>query len=408
MGKHRPLNLSDLPGSLAALAMSPIRVLHIITRLIVGGAQENTIFTAERLDASRYHVELASGPQTGSEGSLIEDVGAKGIPLTIIPHLVREISPCHDLLALSRLVQIIRRGKYTIVHTHSSKAGILGRLAARLAEIPVIVHTVHGWSFHDYMSPLTRSVYIWLERWTAQWSDALIVVAEKDIAKGLAVGIGHPGQYHLIRSAIPLEDFDPGKYNRQEARRELGIPADAPVIGNVGRFSPQKNPLVWAQVAGLIGRALPQARFLLVGDGPLRHELQEKLAQEGIAERTVLTGLRRDIPRLLAAMDVFLLTSLWEGLPRVIPQAMAMGLPIVATQVDGIAEAIHNGVVGYLLDPNDRNGMAQACLALINDFDMRQAMGARGRQQAIKNYDLRQMVAQIHTLYQHLLMSNRQ
>ncbi len=407
MGKHRLLNVPDLSGSFAALAMSPVRVLHIITRLIVGGAQENTIFTAEGLGASGYQVDLVSGLQTGSEGSLIEEVRAKGIPLTIVPYLVRQISPLQDLLALSKLVQIIRRGQYAIVHTHSSKAGILGRLAARLAKTPIIVHTVHGWSFHDYMSPLTRSIYIWLERWMAQWSDALIVVAEQDIAKGLSAGIGQPGQYHLIRSAIPLEDFDPGKYDGREVRRELDLPEDAPVVGNVGRFSPQKNPLAWAQVAGLIGRALPQVRFLLVGDGPLRYELQEKLAQEGIANRTALTGLRRDVPRLLAAMDVFLLTSLWEGLPRVIPQAMAMGLPIVSARVDGIAEAVQDGETGYLFDPNDRNGMAQACEMLINDFELRQAMGKRGREQALKNYDLRQMVAQIHELYQHLLSNRR-
>ncbi|MDI6695352.1 MAG: glycosyltransferase family 4 protein [Anaerolineales bacterium] len=387
--------------------MPPIRVLHIITRLIVGGAQENTLFTAELLDASRYQVDLISGSQTGSEGSLVEEARSKGIPLTIVPHLVRQISPFHDLLALLKLTQIIRRGQYTIVHTHSSKAGILGRLAARLARTPIIVHTVHGWSFHDYMSPLTRKIYIGLEQRMAKLSDALIVVAEQDIAKGLAAGIGQPNQYHLIRSSIPLEDFDPAKYSRQEVRQELGLPTDAPVIGNVGRFSPQKNPLVWAQVAGLIGRALPQARFLLVGDGPLRHELQENLAQEGIAERTVLTGLRRDVPRLLAAMDIFLLTSLWEGLPRVIPQAMAMRLPIVAARVDGIAEAVQNGVTGYLFDPDDTNGIAQACVTLINDLAMRQAMGARGRELALKNYDLRHMLTQIDSLYQHLLEINR-
>lgn len=387
--------------------MPPIRVLHIITRLIVGGAQENTLFTAELLDVSRYQVDLISGSQTGSEGSLVEEARSKGIPLTIVPHLVRQISPFQDLLALLKLTHIIRRGQYTIVHTHSSKAGILGRLAARLARTPIIVHTVHGWSFHDYMSPLTRKIYIGLEQRMAKLSDALIVVAEQDIAKGLAAGIGQPNQYHLIRSAIPLEDFDPAKYNRQEVRQELGLPTDAPVIGNVGRFSPQKNPLVWAQVAGLIGRALPQSRFILVGDGPLRHELQEKLAQEGIAERTVLTGLRRDVPRLLAAMDIFLLTSLWEGLPRVIPQAMAMRLPIVAARVDGIAEAVQNGVTGYLFDPDDTNGMAQACVTLINDPAMRQAMSARGRDLALKNYDLRHMLTQIDSLYQHLLEINR-
>ena len=381
----------------------PIQVLHPITRLIVGGAQENTMYTAALLDKQRFHVELLSGPQTGSEGSLIEEVKQRGIPLTIFPDLLRQISPLHDLRALWNMKRFIQSGNYTIVHTHSSKAGILGRLAARLSKTPLIVHTVHGWSFHDYMSPMTRWIYILLERWIARFSDALVVVTERDIEKGLQAGIGRREQYRRIRSAIPLDEFDPRLVDRQAVRQELNLPADEVVIGNVGRFSIQKNPLDWVRVAGLVGQACPQVRFLLVGDGPMRTQVEQALQKAGIAERTALTGLRRDVPRMLAAMDIFLLTSLWEGLPRVIPQAMAMGLPVVANRADGLTEAIQDGSNGYLCSPGEIEQMAERCIELARHPLKRQEMGCRGQAYALQEFDLRKMITSLEALYDELL-----
>jgi glycosyltransferase involved in cell wall biosynthesis len=377
----------------------PVKVLHIITRLIVGGAQENTIYTAALLDQRRFAVEVLSGPQTGSEGSLIEETRERGIPLTILPNLVRQVSPINDLLALWKLTRLMRQRRFQIVHTHSSKAGILGRLAARLAGVPVIVHTVHGWSFHDYMSPFVRSTYITLERWMATFSDALIVVTNKDIEKGLRHNIGRANQYRLIRSAVPLDEFDPSAGERSAARKEFGIPDDAIVVGTIGRFSEQKNPFDWARVAARVSRVQPGVWFLLVGDGPLRSDFEELLRKEGIADKTVLAGLRRDVPRMISGIDIFLLTSLWEGLPRVIPQAMAMGIPVIANQVDGIAEAIQDEVTGYLCPPGDLDRMAERCVRLINQPDLRREMGLRGRSYATQEFDLQRMIEQIEALY---------
>jgi glycosyltransferase involved in cell wall biosynthesis len=378
-------------------------VLHPITRLIVGGAQENTMYTAALLDKQRFRVEVLSGPQTGSEGSLIEEVRQRDIPLTIFPDLLRQISPVHDLKALWKMKRFIQLGGYTIVHTHSSKAGILGRLAARLAKTPLIVHTIHGWSFHDYMSPVTRWIYILLERWIARFSDALVVVTERDIEKGLQAGIGRREQYRRIRSAIPLDEFDPRRVDRQAVRQELQIPTAAVVIGNVGRFSAQKNPLDWVRVASRVAQACPQAHFLLVGDGPLRPQVEAALQQAGIAGQTTLTGLRRDVPRMLAAMDIFLLTSLWEGLPRVIPQAMAMGLPVVANRADGVTEAIQDGSSGFLCSPGDTEQMADCCIELARQPLKRQEMGYRGQAYALQEFDLRKMIASLEALYDELL-----
>ncbi len=381
----------------------PIPVLHLITRLIVGGAQENTMLTASLLDKARFRVEVISGPQTGSEGSLIEEVRQRGVTLTILPEILREISPRNDLLTLWKLYRLMRRERYTIVHTHSSKAGIIGRLAARLARVPVLVHTVHGWSFHEHMSPAVRKTYIFLERLAATFSDAMIVVTQKDIDKGLKQGIGKPEQYRLIRSAIPLQEFDPENEDRDRVRSELGIPNEAIVIGNVGRFSAQKNPLDWVRVAGKVGRKYPDVFFLLVGDGPLRAEVEAALAAEGIAERALLTGLRRDAAHMLAAMDIFVLTSLWEGLPRVIPQAMVMGLPVVANRADGTTEAIIDGENGFLCEPGDTPKMCERVSELVEQAETRLSMGRKGQEYARREFDLRQMIAQIEALYEELL-----
>jgi glycosyltransferase involved in cell wall biosynthesis len=383
-----------------------IPVLHVITRLIVGGAQENTMFTAVLLDKNRYRVDVVCGPQTGSEGSLIEELRQRGVPLTILPELVRELSPTKDLAALWKLYQLIRRGKYRIVHSHSSKAGVLARIAARLAGVPIIIHTVHGWSFHDHMSRRLRSTYIFLEKLTAHYSDALIVVAKPDIQKGLKEAIGQPEQYHLIRSAIPLDAFDPASIDRLTVRQSLGIPSGAPVLGNVGRFSAQKNPLDWVKIAGRVGRSLPEAWFLLVGDGSLHPQVVQALKEEGIFERSVLTGLRRDVPQMMSVIDVFLLTSLWEGLPRVIPEAMAMGVPVVAYRVDGTSEAVLPGETGYLCQPGALDEMASCCQNLLLDTSLRNRMAEHCRQYAVSEFDVTYMVSQIAELYEEQIKKN--
>lgn len=361
------------------------------------------MYTAAMLDESRFQVEVLSGPQTGSEGSLIDEVRQRRVALAILPELVRQVSPVNDLRALIKLTRRMKARGYTIVHTHSSKAGVIGRLAARLANVPIIVHTVHGWSFHEHMSPWVKYTYILLERVAAAFTDAIIVVAQADIEKGLRAGIGRPEQYHLIRSAIPLEAFDPEKVDRRAARWKLGIAPDALVLGNVGRFSPQKNLLDWVRVASSVARELPECHFLLVGDGPLRTEVETVISASGLSERTTLTGLRRDVPDMLAAMDVFLLTSLWEGLPRVLPQAMAMGVPVVANRADGTAEAIEDGASGYLCQPDDLDCLAARCLELLGNPEKRRAMGARGRAYALREFDIKAMVAQIAELYEDLL-----
>jgi glycosyltransferase involved in cell wall biosynthesis len=327
---------------------------------------------------------------------------ARGIPLTIEPALVRQINPLKDLAALFRLAGLIRRRNYTIVHTHSSKAGIIGRWAAKLGGAPVIVHTVHGWGFHERQHPLLRRLYVALEKLTLRVTDRLIVVSLQDIEKGLEEGVGAPEEYVMIRSGIELDRFGHPLVSGEETRATLGIPADAPVVGTVTRLSPQKSPLDFVRAASRVAADMPDAYFLMVGDGPLKDDVDSLIRDVGISGRVLMTGLRRDVPELLAAMDIFVLTSLWEGLPRVLPQAMAAGLPIVATAVDGNMEAISHGANGLLVPPGEPAALAGAVLKLLTDQELARKLATAGRE-GVQEYSDRTMVAQIAGLYQDLM-----
>ncbi len=351
------------------------RVLHLITRLIVGGAQENTIASVERVDPERYDSQLWIGPQTGSEGSLLADARSRGIVVRVLPNLVREINPRRDALVLVQLVRLLRRGRFDIVHTHSSKAGILGRIAAKIAGVPHIVHTVHGWGFHDRMSPLTKNTYATLEKLLQPWTRPLISVSSKTTRVGLDEGIGRPDAYRLIRSGIPLTRFFPDPECGSEVRERLGLRADDIVIGSVGRLSPQKNPRDFVRVAELLLRAHENLMVVYVGDGPMRAEIERTLDSIGLSDRVLLLGIRDDVPDLLRAMDVFILTSLWEGLPRVVLQALATGLPVVAYDTAGIGEVVKRGKNGHLVEPGAVGEMVELLDRLVADASLRSAMG---------------------------------
>ena len=388
-----------------------IKVLHLITRLIVGGAQENTLLTADLLshDPSfdgRYDIDIVSGPQTGPEGSLAEEARRRSISLIILPELRREISPYNDLRALLKLYRLMKTpqggSRYQIIHTHSSKAGILGRLAARLAGVPVIIHTVHGWSFHDRMPAYTRIFYILLEKMASRLSHKMIAVSSRDIKKGLNHGIGRSEDYVLIRSGIELDLFGHSKINRSRMLSRLGMPEDARVVGCVTRLCPQKAPFDLIEAYSYIARRHADVWFMIVGSGPLLPQVKNLLVSYGIVDRTILTGIRRDVHDLMTVFDVFVLSSVWEGLPRVLPQAMATGLPVVSTDADGSAEAIRDGENGFLVPRNRPDALADKVVSLLEDRELRRRMGDAGRRLS-SEFDVYEMVKQINSLYQDLL-----
>jgi glycosyltransferase involved in cell wall biosynthesis len=385
--------------------MKKVKVFHAITRLILGGAQQNTMETCGYLNPDRFESLIISGADTGPEGEIISEVRKRGIPLTIIPELVREPNPIKDFLALKKMLHLFRAEKPHIVHTHSSKAGILGRWAAKIAQVPVIVHTVHGWGHHEYQNFLKRNLFTFLERKTEKITDKLVVVSYYNIKKGLKDRIGKEEKYKAIHSSINLDEFTNTSCDTVVSKKELGINPETLVVGTVGRLSTQKNPCDFVKVSAAVKKEIPETQFLFIGDGPLRSETENLIKELNISKDIFLPGLRTDIPALLRCMDVFILTSLWEGLPRVIPQAMAVGLPVVANAIDGVCEVIKDGVNGFLIPPKNVSLMAKRVVQLLSSSSMRSEIGQKGRKTAEEEFSLRDMLSKIELLYEELLAS---
>ena len=375
-----------------------LRVCHVITRLMVGGAQEAAVLACARVDRGLFTSTLVAGTQTGAEGDLRPQADDLGVPTVAIPTLVREIAPAKDVRAARALRRLFREQEPDVVHTHSSKAGLLGRWAARRERVPVIVHTVHGWSFRDQMPRLVRATYVRLEQRAAGWCDRIVTVSECDREKGLAAGVGSPEQYATIREVNDLGPYEEHAGKREDARRRLRLPVGPPLVGTVGRFSEQKDPRTWLRAAALIARRRPDAYFVMIGDGSLRRETEGAAADLGLADRLVTTGLRNDVPALLPALDVFLLTSRWEGLPLVLPQAMASAVPVVASDIDGNREIVRDRVNGLLVPASSPEAAASAVLEILGDAALREQFVAAGRR-TIPEFSLGQTIPRLEALY---------
>ena len=382
--------------------MKPASVVHIITKLELGGAQQNTLFTVANLDRDRFRPYLVTNP----EGILVPEARAlKGVKTIFIPELVREINPLKDIRALFKIKELLQRIKKDnsplIVHTHSSKAGILGRWGAKFSGADAIVHTIHGFGFHNYQSFPLRNFLILLEKVTALITDMFITVSRANIKKGIDTGIFSRQKTTLIRSGIELGEFSSVKISQQKKKKELGIKPTVSLITMIGCLKPQKAPLDYVEVAYEVLKER-EAYFILVGDGELREEVEKKALKLSLGERFKLLGWRRDIPAILAATDIFALTSLWEGLPRVLPQAMALGIPIVATGVDGTPEAVIHNVNGFVTSPRDTRAMAKRIIYLLDHPQKAKNMGKRGKKM-VGEFDIRRMVGKQEGLYLTLL-----
>lgn len=375
-----------------------IRVVHVITRMIVGGAQETVLLAAALADRTRFAPVVVTGPQTGTEGSLHGQLVARGVDVRVVPELVRQVDPRKDLRAVHALARVFHAVGADVVHTNSSKAGIVGRVAARRARVPRVLHTVHGWPFHDRQWAGVSAVWRHLERRTAPLAERLIVVADADREKGLAAGIGTPDQYVTIRSGLELPLYGAAPARRAAVRAELGLPAEATVLGAVNRLSPQKDPTTLVRAAAQVLRSRPRTWLLLVGDGPLRRHVEAVVDDLGVRDRVVLTGLRDDVPRLLTAMDVFMSASLWEGLPRTVLQAMASGLPVVATNADGIVDVVLDGQTGLLVPRSDPAALAAAVLRLVDDAPARATLVDAAKTR-LPDFDADTMTRRLEALY---------
>lgn len=378
----------------------PIRIAHVITKLAVGGAQESVLVTCQGLGQPSFAQVVLTGPEFDREGTLLEVARRAGTEIEVVPALGRAVRPQKDLAALVYLVGWMRRWRPDIVHTHSSKAGLLGRLAARVAGVPVVIHSVHGWSFHDGMHRSVRRVVVAAERVAARSTTWLVVEATPDLYKGREAGIGRADQYRLIRNGIDVAAFTPLRRSddRSTVRADLGLAGGGPVIGTVGRLAAQKDPITMIEAFAETVAAVPEARFVWVGDGPLRAEAEALVRRRRLDDHWRFAGVRRDVARVLGALDAFALSSRWEGLPRTVVEAMAAGVPVVATAVDGLAEVIDPGVNGLLVPPGDSTAIARALVQTISDRDLARSLRAAAAT-TVEGFDRGEMLRRLDDLY---------
>lgn len=382
--------------------MNTVRCIHIITRLILGGAQENTLLTVEGLDRiGGFRTTLLSGPAAGPEGELEARARRNGVDLVLMPELVREICPRSDWAAYRAMVDYFRREKPDIVHTHSSKAGVLGRLAARRARVPVIIHTVHGPSFHPHESAVKNFLYRKLEWWAARDNARLICVADAMADQYVAAGVAPREKFITIYSGMEVDPFVRESDARARVRRELGIPEDDVVIGKVARlFELKGHDDLLDAFAGIAAR-FPKARLMFVGDGILRAALEARAAQLGIRDRVTFAGLvpPERVPDMIKAMDLLVHASLREGLARVLPQSLLSGCPAISYDVDGAREVIRNGETGWLVPPRDLAGLRDAIADALADLPRARRMALRGRELFADQFRAETMVRRIAEVY---------
>jgi glycosyltransferase involved in cell wall biosynthesis len=376
------------------------KVFHIITKLELGGAQKVALMTLERLPRDRYELGLVTGP----DGLLID--WARRIPALQREWnhwLVREIRPVKDAVAFLNLWRLFRRERPDIVHTHTSKAGILGRWAAKLAGVPLIFHTAHGFGFNDFQRTSVQKFYICVERLTARITTKLFLVSYANADKAEKCGVTRPGDWVLARDSISVEEFLRPRPRRQKLR-VWGIPEDKVIIGMVACFKPQKSPEDFVEVAARVLAKTDRAHFVMAGDGELRPSIEERIRRHAIGRHVTLLGWQKEneMPEIYRNLDIVVLTSLWEGLPCVFSEAMACELPIVATNVDGAREAIVDGENGYLHEPRDVEGLANSVLKLIVDPDLRRAMAKRGKSRVME-FDISTSVAVVDSTYRNCL-----
>jgi glycosyltransferase involved in cell wall biosynthesis len=376
-----------------------IKVAHVVTRLDFGGAQQNTLATVRGLDRARFDVLLVCG-----EGGFFDgEVRADGRIRTIfLDSLVREIAPLRDLLAFLELWKIFQSERPSVVHTHSSKAGILARLAAALAGVPVIVHTYHGFGFRDRQNTLVKSAYVLLERLCARVTSRLVYVSRSNAQYAERHGLGPSKDATVIRSGVRLSDF-PAAVDAAKLKMSSGIGMHKPVVVSIGNLKPQKNAGDFVAAAAKVSARYPEARFVYIGDGPQRRALEAKAFSLGLEGKLTFLGWRRDGAQWLAASDVFALTSLWEGLPRALVEALRTGLPAVCYATDGVVDVLRDGENGFLVPPGDVDALAERLARLLEDDGLRRRLGAAAAASIGPEFDIDAMVRAQETLYDSLL-----
>ncbi|MFH1996225.1 MAG: glycosyltransferase family 4 protein [Candidatus Omnitrophota bacterium] len=379
-----------------------MKIAHIITRLDRGGSSDVVLTLFQRFLALGHDVTLIYGKTDDYPEGFPPILERNRQRIKYLPFLRREINVFRDPLSFYTLVSILRKGSFDLVHTHTSKAGFLGRLAARVAGVPMIVHAPHGHIFYGYHGRLTSGVFIFLEKMAARWCDRIITLTGMGKRDHIRFGIAAPDKFVPIYCGIDLERFEAPANGSAGIRRELGIADGDPVIGTVSRLVPIKGCENFIRAFKGIQSDIPNARAVIVGDGPLRAGLEGLTKELGLEREVIFTGARIDTPELLREFDVYVQSSLNEGLGRSIVEAMASGRCVVATRVGGVPEIVEDRVTGILVEPEDPEALRAAVVGLLRDDASRAAFGDRGRVRANELFGEDRMIERTERLYREL------
>jgi glycosyltransferase involved in cell wall biosynthesis len=387
----------------------PIRVLRAITRLNIGGPAIHAILLTRGLnDGVEFTSTLVAGTTSSYEGDMLDLARDKQVTPVLMPELGREISPFDDLRALARMVQVVREVRPDVMHTHMAKAGTVGRLAARICGVPLVVHTYHGHVFHSYFSPTKTRLFLTIERTLGRATTRIIVVGEGQRNEIASYGIAPREKLVPIRLGLELDQFLDAERFRGELRAALHVPATTPLIGIVARLVPIKAHEVFLLAATRIAKAVPEARFLVVGDGERRTELEDMASKLGLGQAVQFLGWRRDLARVYADLDVVVLTSRNEGSPVALIEALASARAVVATSVGGVTDVVIDRETGMTVRPGDAAAVAQAVIELLADEGLRTRLAEAGRRHVYPRYDSSRLVEDVRQLYlRELLGSGR-
>lgn len=393
-----------------------IKVVHIITKLELGGAQQNTLYTVEHLNKTKFDVYLIAGRGGILDKKAIELVKSSKIKLIFCSFLIREIHPVKDCLAFIQLVELLAKIKPDIVHTHSSKAGVLGRWASFVINIATftkrkikIIHTFHGFAFSKFHALFVRLLYVVIEFYTAIISDKLIFVANDNILTAKKYKIGNPKKFVLIRSGIKIERFYKLALNQQVklvTKKNMNILPEEKIVTTIGPFKPQKNLADFIRMAKIVVGKLPniKIKFLIAGDGEQRSMLMSLTKQLGMEDKIKFLSWYEKIEDLLCVTDIFVMTSLWEGLPRSVVESLVCGVPVICYAVDGLNDIIKNGINGYLIQPKNVKELANKVVSLLTDDRQLECMKQNAVITIDKSFDIDYMVYQQEVLYNELML----
>jgi glycosyltransferase involved in cell wall biosynthesis len=382
--------------------MKKIKVLQLITRLDKGGSAEDTIMIASGLDRKKYEVTLMSGLVEDPRQDRKEEIEECGIRHIFIPELVRNINLIKDLTAFLKIYLLLRKEKFDIVHARTSKAGFLGRLAAKLVGVPIIIYTPHGHVFFGYFSTLKTKIFILLERIASPLADKIVALTNGEKEDYISYKIASERKLATICSGTDLNKFKELSLDEKlRTKKELRIPENSLVVGTVGRLVPVKGPEFLIEASKIIISKYPDTYFLFAGDGELRQSLEMKARQMGVNKNIIFLGWRDDVPKIISIFDIFVLPSLNEGMGRVLVEAMALHKPIVASRIGGIPDLVSHSKNGFLVPPKNTMELAKYIMVLLEDRRKRETMGFAGKEIA-SNLSKERMIEDTENLYEEL------